>query len=55
MEIVLRALEAPARQIANNSGLEGSVIVEQVKSQSQDVLVIMLVTINLKTWLSLVS
>lgn len=36
MEIVLRALEAPTRQIANNSGLEGSVIVEQVKSQTQD-------------------
>ncbi|HBF43521.1 MAG TPA: chaperonin GroEL [Desulfobacteraceae bacterium] len=29
--IVLRALEEPLRQIANNSGVEGSVIVEKVK------------------------
>jgi chaperonin GroEL len=31
-KIVQRALEAPARQIAINSGLEGSVIVEKVKT-----------------------
>src|SRR6267143_1665660 len=30
--IVLRALEEPLRQIANNSGLEGSVVVQQVRS-----------------------
>ncbi|MBA1333975.1 MAG: Heat shock protein 60 family chaperone GroEL [Firmicutes bacterium] len=30
--IVKRALEEPVRQIANNAGLEGSVIVEKVKS-----------------------
>ena len=36
MEIVLRSLEAPTRQIANNSGLEGSVIVEQVKNQTEN-------------------
>lgn len=36
MEIVLRSLEAPTRQIANNCGLEGSVIVEKVKSQEKD-------------------
>jgi chaperonin GroEL len=30
-KIVARALEEPVRQIANNAGLEGSVIVEQVK------------------------
>jgi len=31
--IVRRALEEPLRQIAGNAGLEGSVIVERVKSQ----------------------
>ncbi|MFN2616652.1 MAG: chaperonin GroEL [Thermoleophilaceae bacterium] len=33
-KIVLRALEEPVRQIAENSGLEGSVIVDRVKSAS---------------------
>lgn len=33
MRIVLRALEAPARQIAQNAGQEGSVIVEHVKKE----------------------
>lgn len=33
MQIVLKALEAPTRQIANNCGKEGSVIVEQVKKE----------------------
>jgi chaperonin GroEL len=32
VEIVLRALEEPVRQIAANAGLEGSVIVEKVKN-----------------------
>lgn len=32
VNIVRRALEAPLRQIAENAGLEGSVIVEQVRS-----------------------
>ena len=31
--IVLRSLEAPLRQIAKNAGVEGSVIVEKVKSK----------------------
>lgn len=31
--IVLRALEAPVRQIATNAGLEGSVIVERLKGE----------------------
>lgn len=31
MNIVLRALEEPIRQIAANAGLEGSVIVENIK------------------------
>ena len=31
--IILKALEAPLRQIVNNAGLEGSVIVSQVKGQ----------------------
>jgi chaperonin GroEL len=31
LKIVIRALEEPLRQIANNAGAEGSVIVEQVK------------------------
>src|SRR5690606_9953267 len=33
VRIVLRALEEPVRQIANNAGLEGSVIAEQLKKQ----------------------
>ena len=33
MKIVLRALEEPVRQIAQNAGLEGSVIVERLKSE----------------------
>ena len=32
MQIILRALEEPVRQIAANAGLEGSVIVENIKS-----------------------
>ena len=32
--IVLRALEAPVRQIATNAGLEGSVIVERLKGEA---------------------
>ena len=31
MKIVLRALEEPVRQIAENAGYEGSVIVDQLK------------------------
>jgi len=31
INIIRRALEEPARQIANNAGVEGSVIVEQIK------------------------
>ena len=31
MNIVRRAIEEPVRQIANNAGLEGSVVVENVK------------------------
>jgi len=33
VNIVKRALEDPARQIANNAGMEGSVVVEKVKEQ----------------------
>ena len=33
MQIVLRALEEPVRQIAYNAGLEGSVIVDKIKAQ----------------------
>lgn len=33
VNIVLKALEAPMRQIVENAGLEGSVIVEKLKSQ----------------------
>ncbi len=32
-EIVIKALEAPARQIAENAGLEGAVIVNKIKEQ----------------------
>ena len=34
VELVKKALTEPVRQIANNAGLEGSVIVEKVKGQS---------------------
>ena len=37
VEIVKKALEEPVRQIANNAGLEGSVIVEKVKEQKYGV------------------
>ena len=33
VSIVLRALEEPVRQIAKNAGVEGSVIVEKLKSK----------------------
>ena len=33
VNIVLRALEEPVRQIAHNAGLEGSVIVERLKTR----------------------
>jgi chaperonin GroEL len=36
IRIVKRALEEPIRQIANNAGHEGSVIVNQVKSEDKD-------------------
>jgi len=35
VNIIRRALEEPARQIANNAGVEGSVIVEKIKSSGQ--------------------
>ena len=35
--IVKRALEEPMRQLANNGGLEGSVIVEQAKKEKKTV------------------
>ncbi len=35
MQIVLRSLEAPIRQIATNAGLEGSVIVANVKKENK--------------------
>jgi chaperonin GroEL len=33
VKIVRRALEEPARQIANNCGVEGSVVVERIKGE----------------------
>ena len=36
MQIVLKALEEPVRQIAKNAGLEGSVIVENIKKSGKD-------------------
>ena len=33
INIVLRALEEPVRQIAENAGLEGSVVVERLKNE----------------------
>lgn len=35
VSIVLKALEAPVRQIAENAGLEGSVIVEKIKAENK--------------------
>ncbi|MGE5587327.1 MAG: chaperonin GroEL [Clostridia bacterium] len=35
VQIVKRALEEPLRQIANNAGLEGSVVLERVKGQEK--------------------
>jgi chaperonin GroEL len=35
-EIIKKALEAPLRQIANNAGIEGSVVVEKAKSTKGD-------------------
>lgn len=37
VNIVKRALEDPLRQIANNSGVEGSVIVEKVKASTKSI------------------
>lgn len=37
VEIVRRAIEEPVRQIANNAGLEGSVIVEKVKNSPKGI------------------
>ncbi|HOM03457.1 MAG TPA: chaperonin GroEL [Acetivibrio sp.] len=37
VQIILRALEEPVRQIAENAGLEGSVIVEKVKASEAGV------------------
>jgi chaperonin GroEL len=34
VQVVKRALEEPARQIANNAGSEGSVVVERLKSEN---------------------
>lgn len=34
--IILRAIEEPMRQIANNSGLEGSLIVDRAKSEKEN-------------------
>lgn len=36
IEIVKKAIQDPTRQIANNAGFEGSVILEKVKSQDSD-------------------
>ncbi len=37
VDIVRRALEEPVRQIANNAGLEGSVVVEKVRNSARGV------------------
>jgi len=37
VEIIRRALEEPCRQIAENAGLEGSVVVDRVKKEAQNV------------------
>jgi len=37
VDIIKRAIEEPIRQIANNAGVEGSVVVEKVREAKQDV------------------
>jgi len=37
VEIVRRALEEPLRQIANNAGLEGSIVVEKVRNSARGI------------------
>jgi chaperonin GroEL len=37
VDIVRRALEEPIRQLANNAGLEGSVVVQRVKQEKTNV------------------
>lgn len=37
VNIIKRALEEPIRQIANNAGLEGSIVVEKVKEMEHDI------------------
>ena len=37
VNIIKRAMEEPIRQIANNAGLEGSIVVEKVKEMEHDV------------------
>ena len=37
MDIIAKVLEFPLRQIATNSGADGSVIVEEVKEQSTNI------------------
>ena len=37
MKIVAKALEIPLRQIASNSDLEASVIVDKVKTSSEEI------------------
>jgi chaperonin GroEL len=37
VRIVARALEEPLRQLANNAGLEGSVVVNEVKTRTKGV------------------
>ncbi|OQX61803.1 MAG: chaperonin GroL [Desulfococcus sp. 4484_241] len=34
VKVVMKAVEAPLRQIANNAGVEGSVVIEKVKNES---------------------
>ena len=47
VNIVLKALTAPVRQIAENAGLEGSVIVERLKMQNQVLVLTLLQTSGL--------
>lgn len=54
INLVKRAVEAPLRQIAENAGLEGSVIVAQVKA-SEDGVGFNASKKNTSTWLKLVS
>ena len=49
-EIVRRAVESPLRQLANNAGQEGALIVQEVKKRSPATKVTTWLPANTRTW-----